>query len=54
MARTDAYLIRCPSCGTKSVPTFLIFDKGQLRETIPGAVNKGMLQAKMRPCLYAA
>jgi thioredoxin 2 len=37
-----------------SVPTFLIFDQGRLRETIPGAVNKGYLVNKMRPYLYTA
>ncbi len=37
-----------------SVPTFLIFDNGRLKETIPGAVQKEILQTKMRPYLYGA
>ena len=34
-----------------SVPQILVFDKGQLRETLPGSMQKHELQAKMAPFL---
>jgi thioredoxin 2 len=34
-----------------SVPTFMIFDNGQLKETIPGAVPEGQLLQKLNPFL---
>ena len=34
-----------------SVPTFMIFDRGQLLETIPGAIPEGQLLQKLAPLL---
>jgi thioredoxin 2 len=36
-----------------SVPTFMIFDRGQLKETIPGAIPEGQLLQKLEPYLSA-
>lgn len=36
-----------------SVPTFMIFDNGQLKESIPGAVSEGQLLQKLSPFLPA-
>jgi thioredoxin-like negative regulator of GroEL len=34
-----------------SVPTFMIFDKGQLKESIPGAVPETQLLQRLEPLL---
>lgn len=37
-----------------SVPQILVFDNGQLKETLPGGMQKHEIQAKMAPFVYSS